>query len=203
LPVLEYGDTGRFAQILWKYPFQTSIVRRDIGTSPRPVFLWQDEAQLYLIENDYAFQSVCRSARVATVMLSQNVNNFYAVLGGKDAGRPKADSLFGNLKFKVFHCNGDSTTNTFAAETIGRQSRFMVSSNQSYQPNTLFAGLNGASVSTGISEQIQFEVEPSVFTGLRTGGPRNKFLVDAIVFFDGMTFKATGRSWRPITFRQK
>jgi hypothetical protein len=206
LPVLEYGDIGRFAQILWKYPFQKAIARRTIQNSPRPVFLWQDEAQLVLIENDYAFQSVCRSFRAATVMLSQNVNNFYAVLGGEEAGKAKAKSLFGNLKFKVFHSNGDSETNTFGAETIGRRPRFMVNANLNYQANDIFTSMAGGgpvNSSAGVSEQMQFEVEPSVFTALRTGGPQNKFLVDAIVFFDGMTFKATGRQWRPVTFRQK
>lgn len=206
LPVLEYGDIGRFAQILWKYPFQKAIARRTIQNSPRPVFLWQDEAQLFLIENDYGFQSLCRSFRVATVMLSQNISNFYAVLGGEEAGRSQADSLFGNLKFKVFHCNGDSKTNTFAAETIGRTSRFMVSANLNHQANDFFTSMAGTGTtnsSAGVSEQIQFEVEPSVFTGLRTGGPQNKFLLDAILFFDGMKFKATGRQWRPVTFSQK
>jgi hypothetical protein len=27
--------------------------------------------------------------------------------------------------------------------------------------------------------------------------------LDAILFFDGMKFKATGRQWRPVTFSQK
>jgi hypothetical protein len=81
----------------------------------------------------------------------------------------------------------------------------MINASHNYQNNGSFMNTLGgpSGVNAGISEQILFEVEPIVFTGLRTGGVQNKFLVDAIVFFDGMKFKATGRSWRPVSFSQK
>jgi hypothetical protein len=205
LPVLDFGSVGQFAQILWKYPFQRDFGRRDVKSSPRPVFLWQDEAQLFLIENDYAFQSTCRSARVATVMLSQNISNFYAVLGGEQAGKAKADSLFGNLNLKIFHMNGDSVTNTWAAELIGRSRQLLANSNSTNDPTDPFSGALGIGTShnsAGVSEVFEFEVQPSVFTTFRTGGRENRWLVDALIFAAGSRFKASGRPYFFCSFSQ-
>ena len=48
LPVKEYGEIGLYAQVLFKQIFQQSIERRVTAESPRPVFLWADEAQNFI-----------------------------------------------------------------------------------------------------------------------------------------------------------
>ncbi len=52
---------------------------------------------------DMQFQTTCRSSRVATVYLTQNISNMYAALGGSDQGENQANSLFANLNTKIFH----------------------------------------------------------------------------------------------------
>jgi hypothetical protein len=205
MSVKEYAEVGLLAQILWKYNFQRSIERRDIAANPRPVFLWQDEGQLFVTPSfDMQFQTTCRAARVANVILSQNISNYYAALGGSQKGQAEVDSLFGNLNLKIFHCNSDPVTNEWAAKLIGRTRQFMVNANNNYQSADWFSVMTGMSdqqASAGISEIFEFEVQPSAFTRLRTGGPAHGWNVDAIVFSGGMCFNATGRNWMPVTFR--
>lgn len=209
LPAKEFADVGQFAQVLWKYTFQRSIERRNVVENPRPVFLWADEAQHFLTSYDMQFAATCRAARVATVILSQNVSNFYAALGGGDKGRAEADSLFANLNSKVFHANGDPVTNEWAASLIGRSRQlFMNGSNSAPTDDmTSLLGMAGlrppGQTSGGFSESYEFEVQPSAFTQLRTGGPAADWNVDGIVFQNGRLFRGSGRTWLPVTFRQE
>lgn len=208
LSVKEYGELGLIANVLMKYAWQRSIERRaNEGPGTRPVFLYADEAQYFVTARDMLFQTTCRHAKVATVLLTQNVSNFYAALGGGEKGRAEADSLFANLNTKVFHSNGDAVTNQWAAEQIGRSRQFFLNTNQSSHADDWFETVTGmgnsGNSSTGMSEQMDFEVQPSAFTMLRTGGAQHDKYIDAVVYQSGRTFNATGKAWLPVTFRQK
>lgn len=211
LPVKEFGEVGVFAQVLWKYCFQRAIERRNVAVSPRPAFLWADEAQYFVTSYDMQFQTTCRAARVATVYLSQNVSNFFAALGVGDKGRAEANSLFANLNTKVFHANGgDPITGEWAASLIGRSRQFMMNGNSSQDADDQWSAAIGLDwlcesrgVSAGFSEVFEYEVQPREFTRLRTGGPANGWIVDGIVFQNGRTFATSGRTWLKTVFRQK
>ncbi len=207
MPLKEYGEVGLFGQVLWKYAFQKSIERRDVAASPRPVFLWADEAQFFVTSNDTSFQTTCRSALVATVMLTQNISNFYSALGGNEKGKAEVDSLFANLNTKVLHANGDPVTNDWAASIIGRSRQFFTNASSSYDPQNWLSGMNGwrgaPHTSSGVSESMEFEVQPRVFTTLRKGGPANGWLVDGIVFQGGRRFSRSGKTWLKVSFSQR
>jgi hypothetical protein len=207
LPVKEFAEVGVFSQVLWKYAFQRSIERRDVRVNPRPVFLWADEAQYFVTSYDMQFQTTARSSRVATVLLSQNLPNFYAALGGGESGKAEADSLTGNLNTKIFHANGDPVTNEWASSLVGRTRQYFVNAGNSYEPDdgsARWMGLRKApSTNAGVSEAYEFEVQPSAFTTLRKGGAVNCGQVDAILFHGGRRFESTGRTWMPVTFLQK
>ena len=211
LPVKEYGEVGQLAQVIFKYSFQRSIERRNVSENPRPVFLWMDEAQHFLTSYDFQFQATCRSAWVATVMLSQSISSFYAALGGNERARVETDSLLTNLTTKVFHAlGGDAVTAEWAAGLIGRTRQFFANGNTTHSGDDRWSAVLGldwlghnGSTSAGFSESFEFEVQPREFTRLRTGGPANDWCVDAIVFQNGRVFKQSGRSWLPVTFRQK
>lgn len=207
MPVKEFGDVGQFAQVLWKTAFQRSIERRNVADNPRPVFFWADEAQYFTTSGDMLFQTTCRASRVATVLLSQNVSNFYAALGVGQKGKVEADSLFANLNTKFFHANGDPVTNEWASTLIGRTHQFMMNVNASQPPGQWSGPLTSflpehPQSSAGMSEQIHFEVEPHAFTALRTGSAANGRLVDAVVFQNGRRFRGSGRTWLPVMFQQ-
>jgi hypothetical protein len=205
LPIKEFGDVGAFAQVLWKYAFQTCMERRNITANPRPVFLWIDEAQNFTTSNDMMFQTTCRSAGVATVLLSQNVSNFYATLGAGEQGKAQADSLFANLNTKIFHANSDPVTNQWASTLIGRTRQFFMNASSNRQSSDLFGALDPdhkPQMSSGVSESMEFEVHPSEFSELRTGGPAHSGQVEGIIVQNGRRFRTSGRTWMRTTFVQ-
>jgi hypothetical protein len=209
-PVKNFAEVGLFAQAIMKYAFQRSIERRTVDAATRPVFLWADEAQNFLTSYDHMFQTTCRSARVATVLLSQNVSNFYAVLGGSEKGRSEAASLFANCNTKIFHANADPVTNEWAASVVGRTLQQFANGSSSSSPDDQWGNVTGVDwrgegrkASAGFSESYDFDIQPAAFTTLRTGGAANKGCVDAIVVRNGRVFRETGKPWLPVTFQQQ
>ena len=75
-------------------------------------------------------------------------------------------------------------------------------SRQSNEVMSLLGGVGSSQSSGGFSEQMEFEVDAREFTTLRSGGPLNKWEVDAIVFQGGRRFAANGKTWLPVTFPQ-
>jgi TraM recognition site of TraD and TraG len=118
-PVKLWGDAGVVAANIMKYQWQRATERRVITKNSRPVFLWADECQFFLTDYDAEFQSTARSARAATVYITQNLPTFQSRLKGSDP-RATAESLLGNFQTKIFHSNTDIATNQFATDMIGK-----------------------------------------------------------------------------------
>lgn len=204
LPVKEFLEVGQFAAVLMKFCFQRAVERRDVNENPRPVFLWVDECQEVMTSFDMPFQSTARSSRVATVYLTQNISTMRAAFGN-DQAEALTDALTGNLQTKFFCANGDPVTNEWAATIIGRTRQFFVNASQSQTDdwtNMLF-GQSETQRSSGVSEQMEFELPPRCFTTLRTGGPKNRWQVDTVMFQGGRQFAASGKTWLPVTFNQQ
>ncbi len=203
LPVKEFAQAGRFAQVLWKYCFQRAVERRNVTEHPRPVFLVSDEFQNFTVEFDSQFQTTARSSRVSTVLLTQNISTLLAAFGGESA-QALTDSLAGNLQTKFFCANGEATTNEWASRMIGQKRQFFVNASQS-GPQDWYSQLFGPQTnqqSAGVSQQLDYEVPPHTFTTLRSGGPHNDWTVDTIAFQGGRRFVSTGKTWLPVSFRQ-
>jgi type IV secretory pathway TraG/TraD family ATPase VirD4 len=206
LPILEFAELGRYAAGIWKYCAQMALQRRNIEASIRPVFVWQDEAQHFILNTDMLFQSTCRSYKVSNVLLTQNISNFYATMGNGQKSEALVNSLFGNLNTRIFHANGDFNTNEWMAKTIGRTRVLLANASTSHEPTDSVSAMFGTGpsrTSSGVSEAFEFEVSPSVCTAFRTGGPANRWLVDSIIFSNGSCFHATGRPYLFCTFSQK
>lgn len=202
LPIKVFGEVGAFCQVLWKQCFQLAMERRNIATNGRPTFILCDESHLLTTSNDQTFQTTARSSRTATLYSTQSLSNYLAVFGSQ----AEADvySLLGNLQTQIFHQQADTRTNQYASELIGRTRQYLVNCNNSYQAPGLFDAFpqqQGAQLSTGISETIEYEVQPSRFASLRKGGPPH-FQVDGIIYQGGRQFSGTGAPWMPVTFNQ-
>lgn len=194
LPVKEFGEAGRAAQVIYKYMWQQAAERRDTSGNPRPVFLWVDEAQNFATEYDMQFQATARSSRACTVYLTQNLPNYYAEMGGAHS-KYRVDSLVGNLQTKIWHANSDPETNNHAAETIGR-------SWHKKKGISVNAGIDNYSAGQSVTESYDFDVIPQAFTKLRKGGPLNGFNVDAVLFQNGRVW-SDGRTHLHSIFNQK
>jgi hypothetical protein len=178
--VKEFLVSGVYGQGIYKYVWQQAMERRDTKQNDRPVFLWADESQ-YFVDPKYdtLFQTTARSARVCTVYLTQNINNYYFMMGASN-GQSRAKSLVGNLATKVFHANSDFDTNNFAANTIAKRGKIKVTKNFGEKAGT-----------TSQSTQYEWQVQPYEFMTLKTGG-RDR-TVEGIITM-------TGKSWKDDNF---
>lgn len=193
LPVKEFGDAGKAAQVVYKYLWQQAAERRATDNTTTPIFLWADEAQNFVAEYDMQFQATARSSRACTVYLTQNLPNYYAVMGGTQS-KYRVDSLIGNLQTKIWHANSDPMTNEHAAETIGKSWQQRQSSGESF-------GESSFNLTSGKSESFDYDVPPQSFTKLRKGGKLNDRIVDAIVFQNGRAWK-NGKTHFSAQFKQ-
>lgn len=186
--VKEYLDAGIIAQSIYKMMFQQAVERRNIGDYPTPVFLWADEAQMFVNPYDQIFLTTARSKRVATVFLTQNIPNYLVVMGGGSDAKPKVDSLLGNLSTKIFHANMDAETNEYASRLIGQALFGMTSESKSQAVGHM------ESKTVGFSMQLRSQVLPLEFLRLRTGSDghaesKDDFMVDAFI-------TSLGKEWK-------
>lgn len=200
--VKEYLDAGIVAQSIYKMMFQQAVERREIDDYPIPVFLWADEAQMFVNPYDQIFLTTARSKRVATVFLTQNIPNFLAVMGGAMDAKAKVDSLLGNLSTKIFHNNMDAETNEYASRLIGNALLPSISTGR--QKGEL--AMTG-SISEGMSYSIRPQVFPREFISLKSGGDEpeeeeDKFQVEGFVVVSGRTWD-DGENYKFVRFYQK
>lgn len=200
MPVKQFNEMGQFAQALYKFVWQRAAERRDpTEANQRPVFLWVDEAQFFVNSNDMLFLSTARSKQVATVYLTQNISNYYAIMPG-EKGRAETDALIGNLSTRIFHANGDSVTNQWASEMTGktlvsRQSRSASVSSQEHQQAS-------SNFSSSERDEMDYQVLPVRFTTLKKGGPDNNLEVSGFIFQTGRVW-SSGRNYMELSFIQQ
>lgn len=187
LPVKNLGEVGRTAQVILKTIWQRAAEssRRNLDAEgARPVFLWADEAQYFVTSEDMLFQQTARSKHAATVYLTQNLPNYYAALD-TTGSTSVTESLLGNLSMKIFHANGDPSTNEWAERVFGQKRKKL--RNPSTSP--------GAAYGSQTSRQETPVVRGSTLTSLRSGGhartPNDALAnkVEGIAFFPGRTWE--------------
>ena len=193
LPVKEWGEAGRAAQVIYKQLWQAAAERRNFNEHSRPIFLWADEAQNFISESDMQFQATARSSGACTVYISQNEANFYAEMGGEHS-KYRVNSLLGNLQTRIWHANSDPQTNERAAEIIGKswQRRHVKSDS-----------VTAHGFSLGQSEQIglDYDIIPKKFTKLKKGGKPNNLKVEAYIFQAGREW-SNGKTYFKAIFKQ-
>ena len=176
-PLKEFGLAGIYAATIYKTTFQAAMERRDITKEehPKPVGLWIDEYQSFCSPlTDSLFQTTARSSWVATLYITQSIQNLYYVMTGYMAAA-KAKSLLGNLNLKYFCSNSDAENNEWASNMIGKHWTYA---------QTLRVERD-RSLSKTKAEQLQFRITPDHFTTLKTGRKHNDFIVEAVVFKAG------------------
>jgi hypothetical protein len=195
LPVKTYGQAGLYVQSAFTYLWQTACEQRDVKKSPRPVVWYCDEAAFMVCNYTYEFLATSRSARVASILITQNKPNYLAAMGG-EMGRHRVDAFLGNMGTKIFHAQGDAETNRWASDIISEAVEIRLNF---HSQNDNSGRGNG-----GGSEQIGRKVLPSVFTQLKKGGPQNDFITATILYQTGAAFPANnGEPWLRVNFKQQ
>lgn len=204
------GLIGRVAQSIYKLIWQQHMERRNVTEDGgRPVFLWADEAQNFLLpEQDALFAQTARSSRILTVLLSQNISNFYTALGQGEHGVNQTESLLGNVSTLIFHANTHEKTTRWASSVFGTKWKHTASVTSGDSDNRSFSEQSnnlslGSSNSTSISEQQRNMVEPREFALLANGGEANNYQVEALISQAGRIWNATGTNVLKVTFDQR
>jgi len=194
LPVKIYDDAGRDIQILFKYLFQRAVERRDLRKNTRPVFIWADECQYSVLSEDILFQTTARSSRICTVNLTQNLSNYYSMMGGEGhKSEQQVKALLGVLATKIFHANAHVETNFWASSLMGK------GWTEDVTRGSHMAG--EFSTSRNSSYKLEDMVRPEHFNLLKTGGPDYNYLVESYIHFQGRAFD-NGLNFRKVTFKQ-
>jgi hypothetical protein len=193
LPVKQYGQAGVFVQAMFKYIWQFAAERRDVGKNPRFSFFFCDEFQELVTERDAEFFATARSSRICSIVLTQTISGYYAVLGG-ESGRYKTEAMLGALTTQIFHATSGETAR-YASALFAKsfQTRMNFSSSRGHHDNS----------SGGGSEALESKVLEAELTQVAKGGPENNWCTEAIVFQGGKTWKATGDTMLWVTFRQR
>jgi hypothetical protein len=194
LPTKVYGAAGVYVQSAFTYLWQIACEQRDVKAFPRPVFWFVDEAHEMVCNYTPEFLATARSARVASVLISQNKPNYLAAMGG-EAGRHRVDAFLGNMGTKIFHANGDPETNKWASDMISEE----------VQTRTNWHGsVESGQGKGGGGEAIGRKVMPSEFTTLKKGGPQNGFITEAVIYQTGAAFAGNdGQPWIRTAFEQQ
>ncbi|MEO1254844.1 MAG: TraM recognition domain-containing protein, partial [Bacteroidota bacterium] len=198
-PIKEHGLAGIFASIIYKSTFMAAMERRYIKeeANPLPVCLWVDEYQNFCNPAaDTLFQTTARSSWVATVYITQNVNNMYFVMGHNNP-IARAKSLLGNLNLKYFASNADWDTNQWASQMIGQTLTDFRTVN--YKENSADKRMD---ISTSKNQQMQYRITPDHFTTLKTGRAANDNIVEAVVFKAGKLWGKEQSNFAIVEFKQ-
>ena len=113
--------------------------------------------------------------------MTQSLHSLYASIHN-DPGNHRANTLLANFRHQIFHALGDVQTAEYASNLIGKSLQTFVGGSMSPDAD-VFGTIMGRSQFTGsFSQHWELILQPNEFmNGLRTGGPKNDFLCDAIV----------------------
>lgn len=181
-PIKAYGLAGTYAATIIKTAFQQALERRNIEreTNPKPMALWIDEYQNFCNPlTDSMFQLTARSSWVASVYITQNINNLRFVMG--------------NINLKIFCSNADFDTNEWASQMIGKH--YVEVQNLNYDKDM--------HMSKSKSKELRDKVAIDMFTKLKTGKKENRYIVEAVVFKSGKVWGKNGDNFAIVKFDQR
>ncbi len=199
LNIKQFRKTGKMAQLIFKTIFQMAVESKretvkDKDKMP-PIFLWIDEAQFFLTQDDVLFQTTARSSKVCSVYLTQNYSNYLAFVG---SNREKAtvDSFLAVLQTKFLHCQSDpETNNEYVTKLLGKDYTVKQSENinRSENPNSTIS----------LQRVLDYKVLPWELDQLAKGGVTNNRIVQAYVYQSGRKWSQTKTNFGLVSFLQE
>ena len=191
---------GRFVNSAMVYMTQQAVLRREAKPSDGPVVIYCDEYQEAVNSADPLFIAQSRSRNAAMVCLTQSLPGLYARFRGQN-GKSQADALVANLGTQVFCCC-DPQTAQYASGWLGEHREVSIGGSMAPRESVWDELMGRARFSGNFSESYQPVLRPTAFmSGLRTGGPANRGVVDAIVVRNDRPF-STGQHFLKASFKQ-
>jgi hypothetical protein len=189
IPTKEYGESGQLFQALWRLMFMRAAERRNLSKFPRPVALIADEAQHFITKEDTLAAATFRSARVANVIMTQNLDSIRSRFSGPSATY-EAECLLGNFNLKIFGAQDHVPTNEWASKMIGEEFREISTVTANMGPH--------AGMSAGTHSQRRALVEPIEFMRLAKA---TKGQMEGVLFRAGRPF-SNGQHHLKVLFSQ-
>jgi len=197
----EHGAIGGFASAGLKYLTQRAVLRREAGEGDCVNVTWIDEYPLFVNSFDQQYIQQSRSHLGCMVTLAQSVPSFYAALPG-EKGEHQAQALLANFTHAVVH-TCDPVTAQWASSRLGQELQVDISGSEDNRTGLYDQMMGNGGFRASFSEHMRNILEPAVFmNNLRSGGPENGFIADAIVLKSGMPF-SNGQNWLPVSFSQR
>ena len=197
IPIAKYREVGQYAALIWAQLFQRAVDRRRYeAPGGRPVFLWEDEAHYFTIEQDALFQTTARSKGISVVRLTQNLPNFLDAYG-RD-GKHKVDTLSGQPRDEDFSSKRRPDNQRMGVQSDCQGDRVQA------QPRRIPVRLqssSGFSSNTSVTEVEEDSCPPKEFIGLKNGGKKNDYTVEGILFQSGRLWNRDQR-WTVRRFKQ-
>ena len=203
MPISRCGQEGAFALGVWKFVTEWHVLRRDSGRDNPPLIIAVDEFHNSINSEDTHFLGEGRKFSGCMLACTQSKASFYANMGG-EAAEAQVDALLNNFSHKIFHALGDIRTAEWASELCGSAMQFNLggSEQQTGERGLLNAWMGDRSWGGSVSETMRPLVEPRAFMhGLRTGGPINGNVCDALLLRSGEPF-SNGQNFLWLAFKQ-
>lgn len=212
LPTNVWREVGKAAQIIYKQVWQYAMRARFsflanpehdpdfVPADHRPVFFFADEAQQFSVPSDVEFQQFARSARIATVYITQSLSNYTSELGYE-----RAHALLANLQTKFFHSNGDPPTNAYAVDLIGETTDPRVRFEDHWYRDKRDISRRETRIKYDREDKgtVSRRLRTGDFTTLQKGSDEQGKIIDAILFQAGRTWKGNGlRNWTDVVFNR-
>lgn len=219
VPAEELGEGALYLQILMQSCWMLATRRRVLTPESPMTFEYADESALFLTSECVNFLGVCRGKRATVCYLMHSLPELTEKLGTQ-----AAPALLGQCGTKVFLATGDPVTSRFAADLVGETWQPQETTSRAtnliqggayqwlwllfiWKPSWVrfvswFFSIQ-ESESVSVTDRLAYQVLPAEFTALRTGGRRNVYEVDAILFQSGRVWTSSGANYARATFRQR
>jgi hypothetical protein len=204
LPITPGDAPAVFVNAAIKLAVQRYILARKAKAGDPLLCIWSDEFQNVANSYDRAFVEACRSHKACLVALTQSAHALYARMCGQ-GGEHETDALLTNFGQIVVHTLGDAKTARHFSDILGhRREVFISTTTQPRGESTYDQVMGRLQVSLNVSEKYEPVLQPAKFLrGLRSGGPQNGNIVDAVVIRSGEPFHASGENYLITGFRQR
>lgn len=203
-PVLHGFESYKLALAIWMMCLNRYALSRPGG---RPLAAIQDEyPQTALEGEDARIAATGRSHGLSYVRVIQALPQLASCMGGGDRGRQEAMGILACHGHIIACANGCRETNEHFAGGQGMEMETVFSGSsdggaEPFDPVRHALGLWQPRANVSFGPQLLPVLKPQEFLTLRTGGARNGYVCDALVFTANRTF-ANGRAFKRVSFQQ-
>lgn len=199
----EIGPLGAAIQRLLKATLLHVLQRRKTDATPHPVLLFLDEWQeLVDHRTDPLVMRSLRDRRAALVSACQSVPTLVTACEESRQPEQSAMSLLGMAGAKIFCASTCVQTLKYAEQVMSSTPHTTVSFGTSEREDGGKDGRKSPGKSANFSTEIRPDTPAYLVQRLRTGGPANKFCVEAFVTIGGRVFRASSKTSLKVAFRQ-